>query len=106
LYVKDAKCLVDLVTAPEVKPEKAKQGRVEFNLPLITVRTQMFGGIFDRLGAFRASRMLSWLALIIVPVVAAIGLYLLCSSLFTLLWTPVARDVMRELDPAAYLLLP
>jgi membrane-associated protease RseP (regulator of RpoE activity) len=97
---------VDLVTAPEVKPEKAKQGRVEFNLPLITVRTQMFGGIFDRLGAFRASRMLSWLALIIVPVVAAIGLYLLCSSLFTLLWTPVARDVMRELDPAAYLLLP
>jgi len=38
--------------------------------------------------------------------VAAIGLYLLCSSLFTLLWTPVAREAISELSPAAYFLLP
>ncbi len=94
------------VTDLEVKPEEAKKGRVEFNFPLLTIRTQMFGKIFDRLGALKASRLLSWLALIIVPVVATIGLYLLCSSLFTLLWTPVARDITRELGPAAYLLLP
>lgn len=90
----------------EVKVEETKQGRIEFSFPLLTIRTQMFSGVFDRLGSLRASRLLSWAALIIVPIVAGIGLYLLCSSLITLLWTPVARDITRELGPAAYLLLP
>lgn len=89
-----------------VEAEEKKQGRFEFSFPLLTVRTQFFGGVFDRLGSFRSSRWLSGVALVIVPVVAAIGLYLLCNSLFTLLWTPVARDATRELGPASYLLLP
>jgi membrane-associated protease RseP (regulator of RpoE activity) len=97
---------VDSLTDQEVEAEEAKPGRIEFSFPLLTVRTQVFSGVFDRLGALRVSRLLSWVALVIVPVVAAIGLYLLCSSLFTLLWTPVARDMTRELGPAAYLLLP
>jgi len=97
---------VDLLADQEVKPEKTKPGRIEFSFPLLTIRTQVFGGIFDKLGAFRASRLLSWVALIIVPIVAAIGMYLLSSSLVTLLWTSAARDVTRELGPAAYLLLP
>jgi len=97
---------VDSLTGQEVEAEEAKQGRIEFNFPLLTIRTQMFSGVFDRLGSLRASRWVSWVALVIVPVVAGIGLYLLCSSLFTLLWTPVARDVTRELGPASYLLLP
>jgi len=94
------------LTGQEVEAEEAKQGRIEFNFPLLTVRTQMFSGVFDKLGSLRASRLISWLALIIVPVVAAIGLYLLCSSLFTLLWTPAARTVTRELGLESYLLLP
>jgi len=94
------------LTGQEVEAEEAKQGRIEFNFPLLTVRTQMFSGVFDKLGALRASRLISWLALIIVPIVAGIGLYLLCSSLFTLLWIPLARDMTREWGPATYLLLP
>jgi len=90
----------------KAEAEEAKQGRIEFNFPLLTIRTQMFSGVFDRLGSLRASRLISWLALAIVPVVAAIGLYLLCSNLFTLLWTPVAREEIGELSPASYLLLP
>ena len=97
---------MDSLTDQEVEAEETKPGRIEFSFPLLTVRTQVFSGVFDRLGALRVSRLLSWVALVIVPVVAAIGLYLLCSSLFTLLWTPIARDVTRELGPAAYLLLP
>jgi membrane-associated protease RseP (regulator of RpoE activity) len=97
---------VDSLTDQKVEVEEARQGRIEFNFPLLTVRTQMFSGVFDRLGSLRASRLISWVALIIVPVVAGIGLYLICSSLFTLLWTPVARDVTRELGPGFYLLLP
>jgi membrane-associated protease RseP (regulator of RpoE activity) len=90
----------------EVESEETKQGRIEFSFPMLTVRTRMFSRIFDRLGSLRASRLLSWVALVIVPVVAGIGLYLVCTSLFTLLWTPLARDVTRELGPLAYLLLP
>lgn len=94
------------MTDPEVETEEKKQGRIEFNFPMLIVRTKLFGGIFDKFGSFRISRYASWIALIIVPIVAAIGLYLLSSSLFTLLWTPEARNVTRELGPATYLLLP
>jgi len=97
---------VDSLTDQEAEAEEAEPGRIEFNFPLLTVRTKMFSRVFDLLGSLRASRLISWLALIIVPVVAGIGLYLLCSSLFKLLWTPVVRDVSRELGPASYLLLP
>lgn len=97
---------MDSLTDQKAEAKEAKQGRIEFNFPMLTVRTQMFSRVFDRLGSLRASRLISWLALIIVPVVAGIGLYLICNSLFTLLWTPVARDVTRELGPGAYLLLP
>jgi membrane-associated protease RseP (regulator of RpoE activity) len=101
-----AECLVDSLADHEVEAEEAKQGRIEFNFPLLTVRTQLFSGVFDRLGSLRASGLVSWVVLVIVPVVAAIGLYLLCSSLFTLLWTPLAREASREMSPASYLLLP
>ena len=94
------------MTGQEVTIEEDRQGRIEFNFPLLTIRTQMFSGVFDKLGSLRASRLISWFALFVVPVVAGIGLYLICNSLFTLLWTPVARDVTRELGPGSYLLLP
>jgi membrane-associated protease RseP (regulator of RpoE activity) len=97
---------VDLLADNTVEAEEKKQGRFEFSFPLLTVRTKFFGGFFDRLGSFRFSRWLSGAALVIVPVVAALGLYLLCNSLFTLLWTPVARDATRALGPESYLLLP
>jgi membrane-associated protease RseP (regulator of RpoE activity) len=41
-----------------------------------------------------------------VPVVAGIGLYLLCSSLFALLWNPAVGEAAREAGLGAYLLLP
>jgi len=94
------------LTDQKVEAEEAEPGRIEFNFPLLALRTKMFSGVFDRLGSLRASRLISWVALVIVPVVAGIGLYLLCSSLFTLLWTPAARDIPRELGPQAILLLP
>jgi membrane-associated protease RseP (regulator of RpoE activity) len=96
---------VDSLTGQE-EADEAKQGRIEFNFPLLTIRTKMFSGVFDRLGSLRASRLISWVALVIVPVVAAIGLYLLCSNLFVLLWTPAAREAIGEMSPASYLLLP
>jgi len=97
---------VDSLTGQEVEVEDAGRRRVEFHFPILTVRTQLFTGVFDKLGVLRASRSVSWAALVIVPVVAGIGLYLICNSLFALLWNPAAGDAARELGLGAYLLLP
>jgi len=45
-------------------------------------------------------------ALVIVPVVAGVGLYLLVNSLVALLWNPAAASAARAVGPEAYLLLP
>jgi membrane-associated protease RseP (regulator of RpoE activity) len=94
------------LTGKEVEFEEAEQRRIEFNFPMLTFRTKMFGGVFDRLGSLRASRLVSWVALVIVPIVAGIGLYLISASLFNMLWTPAVREATRSLGPASYLLLP
>ena len=85
---------------------EAEQRRIKFTFPILTIRTQIFNRVFDRLGSLRASRLISWSALIIVPIVAGIGLYLISNSLFTLLWTPAAREAQRGFGLGAYLLLP
>jgi membrane-associated protease RseP (regulator of RpoE activity) len=98
--------LGDSLADKETEAEDSKQRRVEFNFPILTVRTQLFTGVFDRLGALRFSRLASWGALVIVPVVAGFGLYLIISSLLVLLWNPAAGEAAREAGPGVYLLLP
>lgn len=86
--------------------EKKEPGRLEFKFPLLIIRTKMFSGVFDKLGAFRSSRFIGWFSLIIVPIVAAIGLYLLFGGLITLLSTPGAKEQVSDLGLASVLLLP
>jgi membrane-associated protease RseP (regulator of RpoE activity) len=92
----------------DIEGEKAeeKQPRVEFNFPMLIIRTKRFAGVFDKLGSFRTSRYFSWLGLILVPFVAGIGLYLLVSSLIGLLSNPGVGQVVRDLGPGSILLLP
>jgi membrane-associated protease RseP (regulator of RpoE activity) len=97
---------VDSVVGKKSEEKDAGERRVEFNFPILMLRTQVFSGVFDRLGAFRVSRWASWMALVVVPVVAGVGLYLLASSLFALLWNPAAGEAAREVGLGAYLLLP
>jgi len=90
----------------EVEAKEAGQRRIEFTFPLLTIRTKMFSGVFDKLGSLPLSRLIGSIGLIIVPIVAAIGLYLLYSSLIALLWTPGVSEAVGEISPASYLLLP
>ena len=83
-----------------------KQRAIEFSFPILTLRTQKLTGFFNRFGALRISGALSWLSPIIVPVVAGIGLFMLFSSLVTVLGAPAVREISRTLGPGAYLLLP
>jgi membrane-associated protease RseP (regulator of RpoE activity) len=98
--------LGDSLAIKEAEAEDSKQRRVEFSFPILTVRTQQFTGVFNRLGALRFSRLASWAALVIVPVVAGLGLYLIINSLLVLLWNPAAGEAAREAGPGVYLLLP
>ena len=82
------------------------QRKVDFKFPILTIRTKMFNGVFDKLGTFRASRWFARAAVVIVPVIAAIGLYLLINSLINMLWTPAVREISREIGVTSYLLLP
>ena len=90
----------------EVRSEEPKRFRVEFEFPLLLIRTQSFMRLYDRLGAFRTSRVISWAALVGMPVVAAFGLFLIFNSLLALLTIPEAREGARELSPLAHILLP
>jgi membrane-associated protease RseP (regulator of RpoE activity) len=97
---------VSLLSDQESEKQESEQRRVEFKFPLLTVRTKMFSSVFDKFGSFRVSRYLSWVALVLVPFVAAIGLYLIVGSLFALLSNPAVGSVIRELGPGSVLLLP
>jgi membrane-associated protease RseP (regulator of RpoE activity) len=95
-----------MLTGQDSEADDKVQRRVEFNFPILTVRTKLFTGIFDKLGSLRISRWTSWMSLVIVPIVAGVGLYLIFNSLIAFLWNPAAGDIARELGPGAYLLLP
>lgn len=97
---------VDSLAHEGTEDKESKQGRIEFNFPMLIIRIKVLNRIYDRLGAFRASRPASWAALIIVPIVAGLGLYLIFNSLSILLSNPAAREIRRELGPTAYILLP
>jgi membrane-associated protease RseP (regulator of RpoE activity) len=90
----------------ETKVSEEKQKRVEFNFPLLIVRTKRFAPIFEKLGSYRSSRVFSWIALVLVPFVAAVALYLMINSLIGLLTMPAVGQVVRQLGPGSVLLLP
>jgi membrane-associated protease RseP (regulator of RpoE activity) len=85
--------------------EKAEK-RIEFNFPLLIIRTKRFSAVFEKLGHLRASRYFSWLFLGLVPFVAGIALYLIVNSLIALLTNPAIGQVVRDLGPGSVLLLP
>ena len=90
----------------ESEKQEAKQPRIEFNFPMLIVRTKRFAAVFDRLGSLRTSRYFSWISLVLVPFVAGIALYLLVNSLIGLLSNPGVGQVIRDLGPGSILLLP
>ncbi len=90
----------------EDEKQESKQPRLEFNFPMLIVRTKRFAVVFDKLGALRTSRYFSWISLVLVPFVAGVALYLVVNSLIGLLANPGVGQVVRDLGPGSILLLP
>ncbi len=95
-----------MASEDESDKQNAKQPRIEFNFPILIVRTKRFAAVFEKLGSFRSSRYFSWISLGLVPVVAGIALYLLVNSLIGVLSNPVVGQAVRQLGPGSILLLP
>jgi len=97
------------LSSPETEntqKQETPQRRVEFNFPWLIIRTKRFATIFEKLGALRASRYISWLLVSTVPFVAGVALYLIVNSLINILSNPAVGQVARDLGPGAILLLP
>ena len=84
--------MVNSLTGTEPEVESGERRRIEFNFPILTVRTQWFGGVFDKLGALRVSRWVSWGSLFVVPIIVGLGLYLLIAGLIGFLLNPAAKS--------------
>ena len=99
-------CTMEPLSDKEPVAKEEEQRRIEFSFPMLIMRTKLFGIVFDKLGKSRFSRYASWISLAIVPVVAAVGLFLILSSLFALLWNPALGEVARQGGLGQYLLIP
>ncbi len=102
----NSRAIVELASDNESEKQNVKQPRIEFNFPILIVRTKRFAAIFDKLGRLRTSRYFSWISLGLVPLVAGIALYLLVNSLIGILSNPGVGQAVRQLGPGSILLLP
>jgi membrane-associated protease RseP (regulator of RpoE activity) len=82
--------------------------RFEFQYGIILLKTRRFQPLMDRLGKYRISRPIGWSLLYLMPVAAAIGLFIFLTN-FSLLFSPQVHAVgvaVRNVSPLAYLGLP
>jgi membrane-associated protease RseP (regulator of RpoE activity) len=91
---------------PSENQDQPQEKRVEFNFPLLILRTKRFAFIFDKLGQTRGAKYLGWFFLALVPFVAAIALFLITSALIALINNPAVGQVVQDLGVGSVLLLP
>jgi membrane-associated protease RseP (regulator of RpoE activity) len=88
--------------------EEAAFRSFEFQYGIVFLRTKRFQSLMDRLASRRISKPIGWFFLYVMPVAAAIGLYIFLSEL-TVFFSPVRPEVgaaIRSLTPLVYLGLP
>lgn len=86
--------------------QKEEVKKVEIKFPLIFLRTESFQTLFEWFGKRRITKSLSWFALYLMPIMAAIGTYLILNSIVAILTRPEVSEVQRSLGPQSYIMLP
>lgn len=79
---------------------------LEFKLPFILLKSQSLSSLFDRAARHKVVGIFSWSSIILIPAIAAIGLYILLLSLQALLTRPEVQEAQREAGPQSLLLIP
>lgn len=88
--------------------EEAAFKSFEFQYGLVFLRTKRFQSLMDRLARRKISRPIRWFFLFVMPIAAAIGLYIFLSQL-AVFFSPVRPEVgtaIRSITPLAYLGVP
>lgn len=87
--------------------EEGKKTRaVEFQPPLIIVKTKRGLGVLDKLGSYSLTYWVGWLFTILMPIVAILGLYIVIRSVNLIVSNTPAREFIRSVTPLANLLIP
>lgn len=82
--------------------------RFDFQYGIILLKTRRFQHLMDRLGSYKISKPLGWALLYLMPVAAAIGLFVFLSN-FAVFFSPsvhVIGSAVRAISPLAYIGLP
>lgn len=90
---------------PEEKEGK-KFGAVEFQPPLLIVKTKRGLGLLDRLGSYTITPWLGWFFAFLMPIIAILGLYLVIRSVSLIISNALVREYIRSITPLANLLIP
>ena len=90
---------------PEEKDGK-ESGAVEFQPPLLIVKTKRGLRLLDRLGSYTITPWLGWLFALLMPIIAVIGLYIVIRSVSIIVFNALAREYIRSVTPLANLLIP
>ncbi|NWG09570.1 MAG: site-2 protease family protein [Nitrososphaerales archaeon] len=80
--------------------------RVEVSFPFILIRTKKGISILERLGRLGFIKRLGWILLYMLPIFAAVGFYLILSSVIAYISSAFLRGIAREITPLGNLLFP
>lgn len=79
---------------------------VKIRFPLIFLRTSRGISFLNWLGSLRPAKALGWVLLFVLPVSAALGLYLILNSILVYVSNPQIRQVIGTISPLSNLLIP
>jgi membrane-associated protease RseP (regulator of RpoE activity) len=88
--------------------EEKEHKTVEFTYGLVMLRTKRFRNLMDKLGGYRISKPVGWFLLYLMPVAAAIGLFVFLTNV-AVFFSPQIHNIgtaVRSISPLGYLGLP
>lgn len=83
-----------------------KLGAVEFQPPLLIVRTKRGLRLLDKLGSYTLTPWLGWFFTALMPIIAVLGLFIVIRSVSLIVSNALAREYIRSVTPLANLLIP
>ncbi|MGC8832400.1 MAG: site-2 protease family protein, partial [Thermoproteota archaeon] len=79
---------------------------VEVQFPFILIKTKIGLSLMDRMGKKTFSKKIGLVFPVVMPFLGAVMIYLLLNSISNMLSSPNVSRIIRELGPAANILLP
>ncbi|MCS7136017.1 MAG: site-2 protease family protein [Nitrososphaerota archaeon] len=83
-----------------------KQKAFEFKPPFIILRSRRVTGIFNWAARRKFFGPLGWFMVALLPIAAAIGIFLIANAVSSMLVSPEVREAGRQMGAQAYLLIP